>query len=521
MTRFSSAFVFAAALASLCPLGACRDKSADATPTAPGEAESPQEGAKDGKAEPAAGTAAGAPAAAVPQPPPQTEPPPPPPPAEGEPPASHDGKVIRATRLGGNQADAARAVAPLPDGGYAVTGYVTGEVDLAGEGRTKANLKDIFVTRFDADGKALWSKVWGKNDIDEGTAIAADSKGNLYVGGLFSGVVDFGTGPQTSTGSHDLFVAKLAPDGAIQWLRTAGGRVEDKVYAIAVDKDDNVLVTGYFGDEADFGGGKVASRGTVDLFVVKYGPEGEHLWSRQFGGIYDDLGAAVAADYLGNVFVLGNFNETIDIDGTAHASKGNSDILLLKLAPNGARLWSKSYGAAFHDFGLGLVVDREGNPIVTGSFEETVDFGGGPVTGRGKKDMFLAKYDKDGGHVWSKHFGGSDNDVGSGLAVDSFGNVVLAGWFWRKVEFGGDALESGGQNDMLLAKYGADGSHLWSKRFGGDQPDFARGVAYDTAGRILAVGTYRRDIDMGGAKLTYEMDGSVPTGDAYVAVIAP
>ena len=153
---------------------------------------------------------------------------------------------------------------------------------------------------------------------------------------------------------------------------------------------------------------------------------------------------------------------------------------------------------------------------------ETVDFGAGAVKARGKTDIFLVKYDPNGKQLWSKQFGGNDDDVGAGLAVDEFGNLILAGWFWRTIDFGGGPRESAGQNDMVLDKFGPDGSHLWSHSYGGDQPDFARGVALTKDGAaVLVAGTYRRPIKLGETELSYEMDGQNPTGDAFVAVLEP
>src|SRR3989442_12049361 len=91
-------------------------------------------------------------------------------------------------------------------------------------------------------------------------------------------------------------------------------------------------------------------------------------------------------------------------------------------------MWSKCLGG---DLGGGagraVAVDANGNVLVTGKFSGTIDFGTGPLTSAGATDIFLAKYSAAGDPIWSKAFGGALNDSGNGVAVDSGGNVVLIG----------------------------------------------------------------------------------------------
>src|SRR6185369_10039985 len=107
----------------------------------------------------------------------------------------------------------------------------------------------------------------------------------------------------------------------------------------------------------------------------------------------------------------------------------------------GIPLWSKRVGGAGNERGYSIAVDQAGDVIVAGSFEQTVDFGGGPLTSAGSRDVFIAKYSGlTGAHVWSKRFGSVGDDYGYGVGADPDGNVVLAGAFAGTVDFGGGAL---------------------------------------------------------------------------------
>jgi hypothetical protein len=127
--------------------------------------------------------------------------------------------------------------------------------------------------------------------------------------------------------------------------------------------------------------------------------------------------------------------------------------------------WSKSFGDASTQNGRSTAVDPSGNVLVTGD-GGGLDFGGGPLPAG---FFSLVKFDSDGNHLWSKSFGG-DSFGGEqrclSVAADGSGNVVITGYFFGTIDFGGGLLASGGGNDVFLAKFDPSGNHLWSKQFG-------------------------------------------------------
>ena len=119
------------------------------------------------------------------------------------------------------------------------------------------------------------------------------------------------------------------------------------------------------------------------------------------------------------------------------------------------------------DIGNGVAVDGSGNVLVTGIFSGTVNFGGGNLVSAGDFDIFVAKYNASGVHQWSRRFGSAERSTsGTDVAVDGSGNVFVTGYFSGTVDFGGGNLVSAGRSDIFLAKYNANGVHQWSKRFG-------------------------------------------------------
>jgi len=237
-----------------------------------------------------------------------------------------------------------------------------------------------------------WSQRFGSTGNDQGRGIAADALGDVLVAGHFTNTVDFGGGDLVSAGGGDIFVAKYDAAGVHQWSQRFGSTGDDTARAAAVDGSGNVLVTGFFVDTVDFGGGDLVSAGGWDIFVAKYDAAGVHQWSQRFGSAADDLGVAVAVDGSGNVVLTGNFQGTADFGGGDLVSAGEQDIFVAKYNSAGVHQWSQRFGSVTTDFGQGVAGEGSGNVLVTGYFSGTVDFGGGNLVSAGSLEIFVAKY---------------------------------------------------------------------------------------------------------------------------------
>ena len=120
----------------------------------------------------------------------------------------------------------------------------------------------------------------------------------------------------------------------------------------------------------------------------------------------------------------------------------------------------------------GVAVDASGNVIITGHFYSTTDFGGGALTSVGNEDIFVAKFAPDGTHLWSNRFGDGSSEYGRSTAADASGNIIVVGVLYGSVDFGGGTLTDAGSGDIFVAKFGSDGTHLWSKRYGDIGPEW-------------------------------------------------
>jgi len=162
-------------------------------------------------------------------------------------------------------------------------------------------------------------------------------------------------------------------------------------------------------------------------------------------------------------------------------------------ADGGEALWSSIYGDGNTQEPTAIAVGPDGSIFVTGVFEGAVQFGEPDETliGAGSNDIFLAKFDREGKHVWSKRFGDSSGQRSTGIAVDSSGDVVIVGALWGAVDFGDGELQSAGNGDVFAAKFSASGEAVWSRRFGDATVQYAEDVATNpVTGDVVLVGWF-------------------------------
>ncbi len=417
--------------------------------------------------------------------------------------ASPPGQTGWAERFGGAQNDAGYSVTVDGSGDIIVVGTFQGTADLGGGPVTSVGAADMYVAKYSPSGLYQWSKHFGGSGTITPRAVALDASGNVVVTGSFTGTVNFGGGSVTGTSyTNDIFVAKYSSSGAYLWSKTFGSTGDDSGYGIAIDSGGNVVVAGTFSAYVDFGGGYLIGYGTRNLFLAKYSPSGAYIWSKTIGNGSNNMPYGMAVDNNDNILVTGSFNNSLDFGGGTLTSNGQSDIFLAKYSSSGAHVWSRGFGSSGSDVGYGIAVDGSGNVVVTGSFMGTVDFGGGTLTSNGQQDVFLAKYSSSGTYLWARSQGGIYSDQGNSVAIDGSGNVIVTGQFYSPVDFGGGLITGGESIDIFAAKYSASGTHLWSEGFGGPYTDVGMGIAVDNAGEIIVTGYFYGTADFGGPILT-------------------
>jgi hypothetical protein len=348
----------------------------------------------------------------------------------------------------------------------------------------------------------IWAERFGDAGYQFTESVAIDSAGNVVVVGSFAGSVDFGGGALESEGGNDAFVAKLGPKGEHLWSKRFGNWNEQVGLSVAVDPDGNILMTGMFDGSIDFGGDTLTSAGTKDVFLAKLNRDGGHIWSKKFGDGANQIGQSVAVDSHGNVALCGSFEGTLNFGSGEIISGGSTDIFLATFDATGKRRWDKRFGDSTGQECKSVAMDADGNLAITGTFNGWVNFGKGQLTSAGSVDVFLAKFGSDGGILWNHGFGTTSEQGGQSVAISPDGGVVLGGYFAGSINLGGGAFTDPGNTNIFLAKFDSMGTHVWSRSYGDAESQLLEGVTVDGCGDVLATGYFSGAVDFGGGAFT-------------------
>lgn len=471
-----------------------------------------------------------------------------------------------AVTAGGSGMDYAHTVAVDPAGNVYSAGFFNGTVDFD-NGPAVHNLasngsSDIFVMKTGPNGNFIWAKSIGSSGIDLVNSIAVSPGGYLYLTGYFYGQVDFDPGPGIDTLTNadhpcntEIYILKLDTAGNHVWARSVRGVVSictdatDVGYAIQLDQQENVYLTGFFRGHADFDPAPADSfmltvNGPVyseDIFVLKLDSSGHFRFAKQIGCTLGDVGYAAHVSSAGEIYITGLYGCPVDFDPGQNVSMinnfGNWDMFLLKLDTAGNYNWAFGIGGSGDDRGYGLTTDAAGNVYVTGHYTGTVDFDPSAgicnlVAPSGQRGIFLLKVGPQGNLIWAKGIAGAGGGERSGTAVHVGINnhVFVTGYFTETIDFDPSPLPADTlfltapgtwtNTDAFLLETDTAGDFIWAGSFGSTGADRGKAVATDGSGNIYSAGYFAGtvDFDPGPGITAFTGNGN---NDAYLLKLAP
>ncbi len=286
---------------------------------------------------------------------------------------------------------------------------------------------DIFVAKYDADGKLLWVRSAGGKGYDYAHGIAVDAGGNAFVTGALVGDGAFGDLKVIAAGGSHAFCARYDSVGRLLWAKTAEGNARGSGHGIALDGAGNAYVGGSSGGAGTMGGVTLTNALGRDLFIAKFTAEGKVAWIHEGHGSTHAMVHEITSDRAGNVWAAGMFKGVLKLGDRTVTSHGDNDLLLTSLDPTGKRLWTRTGGGPRVDYGLGVATDGAGNSFLTGEFTDTAEIAGASITSSGSTEIYVAKLDRAGSLRWLTQGGGKKGDNAYPIVADAQGNLYLSG----------------------------------------------------------------------------------------------
>ena len=317
------------------------------------------------------------------------------------------------------------------DGGYIIVG-TTGTSNL-----------NVYLIKTDSNGAVLWTHIYGSSGVDMGQSVGQTSDGGYIIAGIYDRITQ---------GGFSMYVIKTNDIGNIVWTKTYGS-FGDMANFVQQTHDGGYIIVGE----------SYSAAGDENMCAIKTNANGDTLWTKTYGGNSDDVGL-FAQETTDHGYIM--------VGLTKSFGEGNSDVYLIKTDSVGSALWSKTYGGIGDDNGTSVEQTTDGGYIIGGY---TWSFGADSA------DIYLIKTDAIGDTLWTKTYGGSLADYCFQVQETNDGGYIVVGYTYS---FGA------GSSDVYLVKLNSYGDTLWSKTYGGSNDDRGASVQQTAdGGYIIAANT--------------------------------
>lgn len=357
-----------------------------------------------------------------------------------------------------------------------------------------------------------------QNDVSYSCAV--DKKGNSYITGyIYNPNVDFDNIVVNGNGWPTFFLAKYDIQGNVQWVKTTTNALGR---GVAVDSKDNIYVTGKFWGIVEFAKNlPMQSLGSSDVFVAKYNPQGECIWSLKGGTTSSlDSGLGIAVDSKDLIYVTGivgsgsgNFEHTpIRVQIPNNAGEDLSVAFVSQVDPSGFFEWTRTTvveGGYPYSAGYSVDTDTLGNVYIAGIFSGACSYSQNikltSTLNDEDVDGFIAKYSSTGQTIWAKKIGSpatpGSSQVAQALVVDQKNNIYVTGHYLSGITIGNITFppKPSQAADAYLAKFNANGSVLWAKNIGnpvdqGNWNTYGWSLALSDSGAVYLAGEFVHEV---------------------------
>jgi hypothetical protein len=301
-------------------------------------------------------------------------------------------------------------------------------------------LEDIFISKINTNNETVWAKSLGSNDRDKITGFRLFEDSLIYFSGVFWDNITFDTISLSATGNA-LFAAQLDSSGNYKWVNAIYGNSSKTINEGITDNNGNYYITGSFSANLYFPNDTLTAQGLEDAFVAKYDKNGLFLWAKSIGYQRYTEATGLTVNNIGAVYIAGQFNGRVIFgNDTLWASALDFDLFFAKYDANGNLIFGKRFGGIYDNTNPKLALGIFGKVAMAGTFVGLLNFDQTSIQTSGlDSDIFLAVFDDLGSLLSVDKYGDTNPETLQGLAVN-VDDYYLSGYFNTSTTFGNTSL---------------------------------------------------------------------------------
>jgi len=309
--------------------------------------------------------------------------------------------------------------------------------------------------------------------------------------------------------------------GAPAWLRaftlTEASQFGEAIAAsaLAIAPDGDIVATGTYQGSITIAGDTHTASSDADIWVARFTAVGNPRWFRSFAGTGDPGFSAWGAPWSAGNIVFSTGSDIIltskclvDFDfGTGPLVGDVLDPVVIRMTATGEVKWARRFVGVTNGesgrYSLYVAARSDGALwLATTLAEPDADLGGGPLSTAGWGDLLLAQFGPDGAHRWSRRHGDPGHQEVQSIALTPDDGLVLTGTLEGALDLGLGSMLSAGTQDAWVARLDADGAPVWQHRYGDPYAQRGVGVQVDADGGVVLAGDFEGTIDLGGGPLS-------------------
>lgn len=400
------------------------------------------------------------------------------------------------TTMGGPNWDYLNGLETDSEGNIYAGGSFVGTIALENFDLNGSGKQDIFVAKYNPNGKLEWVWSFGSSKSDKLTALKLTKSNDILISGIIAGEVELDGNSIPGDGSR-LFIAKLNDRRDLLWIKTFPYKYPASIYKL-FEFEDKIIIAGTFKKKLSVGNEFIRSKGKEDIFLARLSSIGELEKIETFGGYGRDIISDMHINNQGKIYLAVDYENNLEIgeQSVQANSKKSKNALIMAINIEFKSDWIKTFNSKEYIDINAIDSDDNNNLFIAGNFTHYVSCENYMQESNGDVDFFITKLDSFGKIKWFKNFGSKHKDVVSSIKAHHKAGILFHGFFNDTLLLDSLSLISNeGKSQTFVSQINTNGNILWAKIIAGENNFISQHTAFDEKGNLLISGNYRGKVD--------------------------